>query len=128
MGVLFNIYLESSLLEFSDTVDAIDIRSEHNYAIMQDTMLPEEDTYADDSDFITEDELRKNIVVAVDADTLLVSNFLRMIIMDPFQFFSALTPSPRSGIHFFDGSSHPEENFFRNSPPRGDFMLRTRYF
>ena len=75
-GVVFNIYLEDSLQELRVTVDANDIRMEHNYAITQNTMLPDEAIYADDTDFIHEDESRKNIVVAVAADTLLISNLL----------------------------------------------------
>ena len=39
-------------------------------------MLPDEATNADDSDFINENELRKDILVAVAVDRLLFSNLL----------------------------------------------------
>jgi hypothetical protein len=37
-------------------------------------MLPEEAVYADDTDFINEDEARRNVVVEIAAETLLTSN------------------------------------------------------
>ena len=73
-GVLFNIYLEDSLRELRDEIDARDTRIEHSYAIIPCTMLPEEDEYADDCDFINEDEGRRNIVVEIAADVLLRNN------------------------------------------------------
>ena len=73
-GVLFNIYLEPSLRLLRDKVDARDTRFEHSYAIIPRPMLPEEAVYADDTDFINEDEARRNVVVEIAAETLLTSN------------------------------------------------------
>ena len=75
-GILFNIYLEHSLRILRRQADATDILYEHCYANVPRSMLPDEIVYADDTDFITENEAKRYVIVHTAADTLLKTNLL----------------------------------------------------
>ena len=79
-GVLFNIYLENTLRELRGKLDPHDIYVEHSYAevpeSIQKSMLPEEMIYADDSDFATVQESKKDAVIREAPGTFEAENLL----------------------------------------------------
>ena len=62
-GVLFNIYLEDCLRRMRYELNEKDPLMEHSYCKTKKTSLPEEEIYADDTDFISDSLERKNEVL-----------------------------------------------------------------
>ena len=59
-GMFFNIYLEESLRRIRFEVKGSDPAVEHSYAIKKQSNLPEEEIYADDTDFASKDKEEKD--------------------------------------------------------------------
>ena len=58
-GILFNIYLEDYLRRMRSEVNSRDVRIEHSYSKAVKSCLPEEEIYADDTDFTSDNIERK---------------------------------------------------------------------
>ena len=74
-GMLFNIYFESALRKIRAKLVTTNLGIEHNYYLRpNDHDLPNEMVYADDADFLTENECRKNLLENIVTDTLAEDN------------------------------------------------------
>ena len=62
-GILFNIYLEDCLRRMRSEVNSRDVRIEHSHSKAVKSCLPEEEIYADDIDFTSDNIERKEIVL-----------------------------------------------------------------